>query len=313
VVATPPEAFDRLKPHWRGLADKAVTRNPFMAPEFLEPAAVHLAQRGELSLAAVFRKHAHSDELIGLFAMGATPRRTFPFGRAGAQTLWNHPCFTDATPLLSADGDDAQAAAGAILDVYGASGHCGLTLPSVVQGSRALSAITAAAESRGLVAHSSSPDLHSHGLHLMLSAPADLSAVTVARDPAPLLAMTEQALAMDAALLATGRRGPELRDQRLVSFIRAAVRGFSHTRSAVIARFDKNGRRAAALAWLSTEKAFIWRLFGPDAHDPAVEAALARAIGNATGRTPVGASHAPIAGFCAEAHPTQTVRLAPMA
>jgi hypothetical protein len=313
VMATPPEAFDRLKPHWRGLADKALTPNPFMAPEFLEPAAMHLAQRGELTLAAIFRKHARSDELIGLFAMGSTPRRTFPFGRAGAPTLWVNPCFADATPLLSSDADDAAAAAGAMLDAFGAAGRGGLTLPAVAEGSLTLSALVAAAEARGLAARTSSPDTHSRGLHMVLHEPAEVASVTVARDPAPLMAMTEQALAMDAILVTNGRRGPELRDQRFVSFVRAAIRGFSHTRSVVIARYEKDGRRAAALAWLSADKAFIWRLFGPDAQDPRVEAALAHAIGSATGKTPVGASHFPISGFGTQAHPTQTVRLVPMA
>jgi hypothetical protein len=91
--------------------------------------------------------------------------------------------------------------------------------------------------------------------------------------------------------------------------MRAAVRGFSHTRQVAMARLDDGRRRAAALAWLSADRAFVWRLFGKDAHNPSVEMALARAICVATGRTPFAAAQTPVSGVGMAAFPTVTATL----
>jgi hypothetical protein len=314
VAIVPPAGFDRLKAHWRGLADKAVTPNPFMAPEFLEPAAVHLAQRHELALAAVFRRHARSQELIGLFALTQNQRRAFGFGRAADPSLWSHPEFPDATPLLGSDAGDAEAAAEALFDAVGAGRRGGLTMPFLAADSAALAVLRSVAERKGLAVQLSRHDPHSHGLHLMLREPRAAAAVMVARDPTPLMAMLEQALAMDAQRpRLPGQPTAELGDQRLLSFTRAAVRGFSHTGAAVMARFEQDGRRAAALAWLSGGNAHVWRLFGPDASHPTAEAALAHAIGAASGARPIAATREPVSGLCMAAKPTVTMRLSPMA
>jgi hypothetical protein len=313
VVLTSPAAFDKLKPHWRGLADRAITQNPFMAPEFIEPAAALLAKRQELTLAAVYRRHARSEELIGLFALGQMIRRAFPLGSAPVPTFWSHRCLADATPLLSADTTDATDAVAALLDATEAPRRGGFIMPALAAGSAALSAISAAAAARGLDLRLSGETAHSHGLHIMLREPQIAAGVTVVREPAPLMAMLEQALAMDAAApRAAGQAPADLMDHQMLAFLRATVRGFAHTRQAVMARLDAGGMRASLLAWLGADQAFIWRLFGPDARNPTAEAALAFAVGTATGRTPVAATADPVSGFCMAAHPTVTASLTPM-
>jgi hypothetical protein len=305
VVQIEPASFDKLKPHWRGLADRALTPNPFMSPEFIEPAAVHLAGRNELALAAVFRQHSRSEELIGLFAVRPQLPASLSFGRSGRPSLWSHPWMTDATPLLSADRDDARDAVQAIFGAFGTIQRGGLTIPSIAAGSAALEVIGEAAAARGMTVRLSPQDTHSRGLHIVIDRPAPFDGIAVAREPATLVAMLEQALAMDAAAA-----GPSaLHDLKTISFLRAAVRGFSHTRQAVMARIDDGKQRAAALAWLSPDRALIWRLFGPHGRRPSMELALARAIGNATGRRPAAASFEPVAGFGMEPHATVTATI----
>jgi hypothetical protein len=306
-----PAAFDRLLPHWRGLADRAFVANPFMAPEFIEPAAAHLAARDELLLAAIFRPHALSEELIGLFALSQKQPRGLALLRAPTASLWTHPLFPDGTPLLSADPNDAKTAVTAFLDAVSAGGRHILMFPAMPVASPVVELIAGAAAVRGLQPRLGETITHTRGLDIMLSRPPAASHVTIAREPAPVQAMLEQALALDAARSRLpGEPAAALFDQRQLSFLRAAARGFSHTRQIVMARFCDGQRKAAAAALLAPGMAYMWRLFGAAAHDPSVEAALATAISTATERQVVAATTEPVAGICMPPFRTATLSLA---
>jgi hypothetical protein len=306
-----PAAFDRLLPHWRGLADRAFVANPFMAPEFIEPAAAHLAARDELLLAAVFRPHARSEELIGLFALSQKPPRGLALLRTPAVSLWTHPLFPDGTPLLAEDPRDAKTAVTALLDAIAAGGRHILKFPAMPVASPVVELIADAAAAHGLQPGLGETVTHTRGLDIMLSRPPAADHVSIAREPAPVQAMLEQALAFDAARSRMpGEPAAALFDQRQLSFLRAAARGFSHTRQIVMARFDDGRRKAAAAALLAPGVAYVWRLFGAAAHDPTVEAALATAISSATERQVVAATAEPVAGICMPPFRTATLTLA---
>jgi hypothetical protein len=305
-----PATFDRLLPHWRGLADRALVANPFMAPEFIEPAAAHLAARDEMLLAAVFQPHARSEELIGLFALAQKQPRGFSLLRAPTATPWAHPLFADSTPLLSTDAADARSAILTLLDGIAGHGEGPLSFPALPVKSPIVDLMAEVAAERGLDATFGRPSVHTHGLDIMLSRPPSAEHVALAREPAPVQAMLEQALAFDATRpRVPGEASAALFDQRQVSFLRAAVRGFAHTRQIVMARFDDGRRKAAAAALLAPGMVYMWRLFGTAAHDPSVEAALATVIANATERQVVAAAAEPVAGICMPPLRTATLTL----
>ncbi|MGL4240665.1 MAG: hypothetical protein ACRCTI_06090, partial [Beijerinckiaceae bacterium] len=94
-------ACEKLLPEWRGLADQSLDDNPFMLPEFVQPAAAHLSAGADPLLVAVWTHHIRSRELIGLFAV-TLQRAPGPAGwvRQRRVSLWRHPSLPLAPFLL---------------------------------------------------------------------------------------------------------------------------------------------------------------------------------------------------------------------
>jgi hypothetical protein len=305
-----PNASDKLLPDWRGLADNALEPNPFMAPEFVLPAAIHLARPDDVTLVCAWKTHARSRELIGLFLMHAQRPRSFGWPQPRLAGLWSHPAMPLAAPLLSREPALAAAAMLAFIDALQAGRAARATFPAIPAASAVAELIRAAAAVRGLAMEASADGAHSRGLDIMLTRNPDSGPVTVARDPTALRAMLEQALAMDAAApRIPGEAGPAIFATDELTFLRAVVRGFSHTGQVILARFSDGARKAAACAVLAPDRVYLWRLFGPSAHDPMAEAVLSCALRDATGLPVTAATAHPTAGFCTTPLRTQTLSL----
>jgi hypothetical protein len=310
VTLVPAAAGDKLLPDWRGLADTALFANPFMAPEFMQPAAVHLARADDMMLAAAWRKHARSRELIGLFALTIQRPRGLRWLQPRTASLWADGAMPLPAVLLSADAAAAQQATAALVGALEKTGVRRVAFPKVEVASRFAEVLGAASAARAGALAQGADDVHSRGLDIMLTVAPHINAVTLAQDPPSLRAMLEQALAMDAATpRQSGDAAPVLFDAQGLAFLRAMVRGFSHTGQIVMARYNEGARKAVAIALMGRERAYLWRLLGPAAHDPKAETALTWAIREATGLPVSAATDYPMAGFCTAPMRTRTFTL----
>jgi hypothetical protein len=310
VELVPAAACSRLLPDWRGLADRALQPNPFMAPEFLLPAAMHLSGSKDLVLACVWKSHPRSRELIGLFALAVPRARGFSWRQADRSALWAHSTVPLGTPLLSQDPAAAAAALSAFITSQRRGGLPGLSFPSVEAGSGLMALLAEAAISRGLTVSQSPDATHSRGLDINLTREPETSGVMLAQDPASLRAMLEQALAMDAAMpRETGSAPPVIYDASRLAFLRAVIRGFAQTGQIIMARLNDGSRKAVAIAVIGPDRAYLWQLFGPSAREPGTEAALTCAIRAALSKPVAAATAHPVAGFCTMPLRTQTIVL----
>ncbi|MGL4241791.1 MAG: hypothetical protein ACRCTI_11820, partial [Beijerinckiaceae bacterium] len=274
------------------------------------PAAAHLSAGADPLLVAVWKQHIRSQELIGLFAV-TLQRTRGPAGwvRQRRASLWRHPSLPLAPFLLSADRALAAVAVNAFRD-WLIDQRAGLAaLPAVDVGGAAAAILSEAAAQRGWTMIRKADAPHSRGLDIMLSGGAPV-ATTVTREPLPLRVMLEQALAMDAAF-ARGLDDPQavVFDSSEVAFLRAVVRGFSHLDRIVGARVSDDGMKAVALAVAGRDRAYLWRIFGPSAHDPRAEVALVRGIRNAVGMPVFAAASHPVAGFCTDPLRTESLEI----
>jgi hypothetical protein len=303
-------AADKLLPDWRGLLDAALEDNPFMCPEFMQPAAAHLVRGTEVMLLAAWRQHARSRELIGLFVLAPHRPRGFSWLQPRSVALWSGGPSPLAPMLLSPDREAASAAIAALVAFANDAQAAHVLLPAVDAAGPATSLVEAISTAHDLSLSRFDDASHSRGLDFMVAPEHVGLAVTVASEPAGLRAMLEQALAMDAGVI---RDEPgmaaALFDAAEVAFLRAVVRGFSRTARIVMARIDDGGRKAAAIALLARDRAYLWRIFGRSADEPMAQLALARAIMTASGRPVHAAAARPIAGFCTTPLRTATFEL----
>jgi hypothetical protein len=305
-----PAASEKLTPDWRGLADSALEANPFMAPEFVLPAAIHLARQDDLMLASAWKTHPRSRELIGLFLIHTQRARAFGWPQPRRTEVWSHPATPLGPLLLSRDAALAETAAGALIDALRAGRTARLAFPAIPAGGAVAEAIQSAAARRGVVLDATVDQPRSRGLDIMLTRAPASGPVVVAREPAALRAMLEQALAMDAATpRLPGDVSPALFAADELAFLRSVTRGFAQTGQIAMARLHDGPRKAAAVALLAPDRAYLWRLFGPSAHDPMAEAALACALRDATGLPVAAATAHPTAGFCTTPLRTRTLSL----
>jgi hypothetical protein len=292
-------AADKLLPDWRGLLDIALEDNPFMCPEFMQPAAAHLVRGAEVMLAAAWRQHARSRELIGLFILAPHRPRGLAWLQPRTVALWSGGPLPLAPMLLSPDPDAASAAIAALVAFAddAQAGH--LVFPAVDAAGPAAPLIAAVASDQGLGLSRLDDASHSRGLDFMIAPEHVGLDVTVTSEPSGLRAMLEQALAMDAGMI-EGEAGmaAAVFDTAELAFLRAVVRGFSRNARIVMARVDDGGRKAVAIALLARDRAYLWRIFGRSADEPMAQLALARAIMTASGRAVHAAAARPIAGFC---------------
>jgi Acetyltransferase (GNAT) domain len=303
-------ACARLLPDWRGLADRALAPNPFMSPAFVLPAAMHLFGARDPVITAVWRRHARSRELVGLFVSAVSRTRGFGWRPAGRGGLWSHDMMPLGAPLLSADTEAAAAVLSAFVSAQRRMGDGGVAFPAIETAGALASLLTSVAEALNLTVTLSPDADHSRGLDINLTRDPETAHVVLAQDPASLRAMLEQALAMDAALpRAPGDTPAIIDDTGRLAFMRAVVRGFAQTGQITMARLNDGSRKAVAIALVGPDRAYLWRMLGPSAHDPLVEAALTCAI-RASVAMPVAAATAyPVAGFCTVPLRTQSVVL----
>ncbi len=308
VTFVPAAASEKLLPDWRGLADQALESNPFMAPEFIQPAAMHLAGAEALTLACVWRRHPRSQELIGVFALAGPRLRRFRWLQSRKTGLWLNAAMPLSAALLARNPAVARQAVLALLDSLSSGDYRRVCFPGV-DADGPLADILAEIGSGRVGGVAAAPDLpRSRGLDIMLRSSPGPDTVAVAREPAALRAMLEQALVMDAgAPRSEGDPAPLLFDARGLAFLRAAVRGFANTGQVLMGRYSEDGRKAAAVALVGADRTFLWRLFGPAAQDPRAEAALACAFAEAAGKPVVAAAHQPMAGFCVQPLRTQAM------
>jgi hypothetical protein len=303
-------ASDRLLPDWRGLADRALDASPFMLPEFILPAAAHLSPGAELTLATAWKAHPRTRELIGLFVQAPQPQRALPWRSRRRSALWSHRLLPLAPVLLSSDPDAARLAVKAYIDAAMRDRIATATIPAVERGGMLEDIIAVIGEDLGLMLSSTDDAARSRGLDIMVSDDRTTTAVQIAHDPATIRAMLEQALAMDVAVDRGSRdRPPVLFDAGELSFMRAVARGFASLERIVMARLIDGERRAMGIGLAARDRVYLWRLLGPSARDPAVEAALTRAIAAAAGTPAIAATDHPIAGFCAAPLRTASLQL----
>lgn len=314
IELVPAAASDSLLPHWRGLADQALEANPFMAPEFILPASMHLSVGAPLMLACVWRKHARSRELTGLFPLTRVAGRAFGWLAGPRFAMWSHPLMPISMPLLCRDPDMAARAITTFLTVQLTSRR-EFTFPTVRAGGAVAAALGTAAVGTAvfglqLTVSRQADAPHSRGLDIDLQRPPLPDTAVLAQEPATLRSMLEQALVMDATVDRQPGAAPAvIHDASRLAFLRAVVRGYAQTGQVIMAKLNADGRKAVGIAIVGEHSGYLWQMFGPAAHDPMAEAAIACALRTALGKPMVAAVSHPIAGFCTVPLRTETIRL----
>lgn len=308
VAAVSPEMLESIEGDWRLLLGKSVDDMPFMSPDFLLPAARHLAAADGPELIAVWEESGEGRTLVGLLPLH---RGVAAMGdvwmRPRKARLWRHGLQPFAAPLLAGPHDRARRTMEALFDWLdrqpGLQSFAATALPS---GSAAAHLIAQTADRRRL------PVLRRRGRDLTrglafkptgLRAAAD--AVTIATEPADLRGALERILCLDGH--GSLDQPIALDDPMQIAMLRATVRSFGRSGRALIAEAGES--RAGALFLIGREKAFLWRTFGEGAANPVVEAALVIATERRLGLPIAAASTRPLCGAGTDAVPTETLMM----
>lgn len=305
VSAAKAAGFDA---EWRALIASALDEAPFLAPEFLLPAVNHAAGDPP-ELAAVWEEDGAGKRLAGLFPLASGAGSAEVWARPRHATLWRHPLQPFALPLLAGPMERGRLAVGAFLDwLVEQPALAGFEAAALPVGSAAAELLSEAARVRGLSVAVRREADRTRGLHFKprgLSGAVDR--VSVATEAAALNAALERLLCLDR------EEAPSeailLRDPLLPALLRAAVRGFGRGGRAAVATAAEADAHAGALILIGRDRGYLWRLFGPDSSDPAVEAALAVAAERRIGLPIVSASVRPLAGAGSEAMPTESLTI----
>jgi hypothetical protein len=310
VTAPGSEAFQKA---WQVLAAESADDNPFLAPMFLIPAAVHLAMDSPLTLAAVWQQEPSRRRLTALIPMTA-PRR--PLLRSlfdgGHAALWAHPLLPFCAPLLSPDRSVAEASVAAFFDWITARRQrlATMTIPSLLRGSTASEIFGNECARHGFAIDRKRDLAHTRGLDFKPSAaPACVSSVVVARSGSAVRKALEAALCLDMRAVEAGSgQSPLLSDLNRCAFLRAVVRNCAMEDRMVIATFqDGDDASAAAMVIEGRDSAFLWWIMGKDAANPLIEAALAAAVEEALGKPIIAATEGPVSGLWARPIVTETL------
>lgn len=320
VEALSAAAAETIEPQWRALLARSTEASPFMSPDFLLPAAIHQSGDGGPDLAAIWEDTCGTRSLAGLFALRSGASSAVEgWTRPRSAALWRHPMQPSAAPLLDGDDERARRAVGAFLDWAAAQSlYSGFEGAGLAVGCAAARLLVEEARARHWPVSERRDAERTRGMHFMPDGlHAAVERVAIAAEPQSLRAAVERLLCLDGQ--ASPRDAILLRDPLLPSLLRAAVRGFGREGRAVIATTE--GRRgeaggdpagaaeAGGLFLLGRDRAYLWRLFGAGAEDPAIEAALAVAVHRRFGMPVAAASTQRLAGVGSAPMPTQSLSI----
>jgi hypothetical protein len=258
---------------WEALAAHPLEANPFLSPAYLQPLAQHYARDAEWRLALVWQ-HSARTRLVGL-----VPVTLARIGRSMTRQVVPHVhrLLPLGQPLLSADLDEANRALAALM-VHLGDGLV-VDLANISRGGPTAKLIEGLCDAQGWVRDTMKDAPLTHGLHLpttpALPAEASLAVLT---SPGDVREGLERILS-----LTTNNAGP---DAANFTFLRAMSRSMAQQDRLVLALLETSAGHAGAIALRHDAQGWLWRMEGPLARDPVVQAVLCDAVGKATGAAP---------------------------
>jgi hypothetical protein len=305
TALVPFAALPALETEWRLLGEEAVEDSPFMSPDFLLPALTHAGPAAPQLLAV---REPEGGRLVGLFVLTGAATLSEIWLRPRPVALWRHATQAFALPLLAGSEKEARrTVAAALAWLSERPALAGLEAGALPAASLAARLLEEEARARGLpVQRRPQPD-NTRGLNFQprhLQGAVDRVEIVVER--VALRRAVEQLLCLDRE---ENARAILLEDPLLPAFLRGVTRGYARCGRAAVALACEADARAGALVLVGRERAYLWRLFGPDADDPAIEAALAVAASKTLGLPLVAASTRRLAGAGTEPMPTESLSI----
>ena len=246
-------ALETIVADWRALQQAAVDDLPFMSPDFVLPAACHLAAGDGPDLVAIWERCDAERTLVGLVPLQkGVATLGDVWSRPRKATLWQHELQPFAAPLLAGPSDRASRAIDAFfgwLDRQPAVSS--FTMGAMPSASVAADLLIQAATRRRLpLLRRRRPD-STRGLDFKPKGlQGAIDAIAIASEPAALRAALERLLCLD------GRRAVNepiiLQDPMQPALLRTVVRSFGREGRAIIA--ESSEERAGALVLVGRDR-----------------------------------------------------------
>ena len=315
VEVFPAQASEPLHKAWQELSNNGLDDNPFLSPSFMVPASRHLIGDAELSLVAVWRQNGNSRTLAGLFPLAAVRwQLSNPWRGSTTARFWCHPLQPFCIPLLAKPAALAEHTLRVFMDwlEFRRPKLTSLEASFFLAKSHASALLQQEIKTRGLELTTRMDVLNTRGLDFRpLRMPPQMDDMSVARGRAEVRLALEKLFCLDAAASANQDGGKALlSNPQYIAFLRATVRSFSLEDKVTIVFIDEPQAKAGAIVLEGREKCYLWWIVGEHNADPMIEARLAAAAENATGKTIVAATQRPLAGLWTEPLFTESVSIA---